>query len=59
MADDEPLRDESTGQGKKIWAEVDRAAAHVPEWIVERFKRAAERRASSEEKPTPGSDKKD
>jgi hypothetical protein len=59
MAEGQPLRDESTGQGKKIWEEVDRAAAQVPDWIVERFKRAAEKRASKENKPAPNSDKKD
>ena len=31
------LRDESTPEGKAIWADVDKAASRAPEWIKKRL----------------------
>ncbi|HVH69018.1 MAG TPA: hypothetical protein VM716_14210 [Gemmatimonadales bacterium] len=44
------LRNDSTDDGKKIWEEVDRAAAKAPEWVKARLKEAESQADETEAK---------
>jgi len=44
------LRNDSTDDGKKIWEEVDRAAAKAPEWVKARLKESESQSDETESK---------
>lgn len=51
---DEVLRNEKTEEGRKIWAEIDSAAARAPQWLIDRAKETAENRAIQKEQAGEG-----